>query len=171
MTVVAITGHRPEKIKNFAWVEETLAEVLVELKPQFIIQGMAAGVDLLAAEIAHANNIPYIAARPWATHTGREGSKYPWTLENAAAVVTVSPATTYAGPWVYQRRNEYMVDHATVVVAVWDGSASGTKNCVVYANRNGVPVIRINPVTKTVTYPEPEPELEKTEPDTQLFLF
>jgi uncharacterized phage-like protein YoqJ len=170
MTVVAITGHRPEKIKDFAWVEKTLAEVLLELEPQFIIQGMAAGVDLLAAEIAYANDIPYIAARPWATHTGREGSKYPWTLENAAAVVTVDPAVTYAGPWVYQKRNEYMVDHATVVVAVWDGSASGTKNCVTYANRNGVPVVRINPVKKTVEYPAPEPEATKTD-DTQLFLF
>lgn len=42
-----------------------------------------------------------------------------------------------------QKRNEYMVDLADIVIAVWDGSASGTGNCVRYAERCGKQIIQI----------------------------
>ena len=44
-----------------------------------------------------------------------------------------------------QKRNEYMVDLADIVIAVWDGSASGTGNCVRYTERCGKKIIRIMP--------------------------
>lgn len=155
MTIVAITGHRPEKILNQDWVHKTLAGVLQELEPEKLIQGMAAGVDLLSAVVAHECGIPFLSARPWAGHSPRvqDSNLYAWAIDNSAEVVNVDPAQHYAGPWVYQKRNEYMVDHATIVVAVWDGSSGGTKNCVMYAKRRKVPLVVINPETMTVTYP------------------
>lgn len=48
-------------------------------------------------------------------------------------------------PWLMQKRNEYMVDLADKVIAVWDGSKSGTANCVKYAEKTGKGIIRINP--------------------------
>lgn len=48
-------------------------------------------------------------------------------------------------PWLMQKRNEYMVDLADVVIAVWDGSNSGTGNCVKYAQKCGKEIIQIAP--------------------------
>ena len=49
-------------------------------------------------------------------------------------------------------RNEYMVDHADLVVAVWDGvkEKSGTWNCIRYAHRHSKEMIFINPSTMQV---------------------
>ena len=44
-----------------------------------------------------------------------------------------------------QKRNEYMVDLADVVIAVWDGSNSGTGNCIKYAQKCGKEIIQITP--------------------------
>lgn len=153
---VSITGHRPEKIADFGWVQEALSEVFVTVQPSQVIQGMAAGVDLLSAVVAESLKIPYVCARPWATHTPRNSDYqlYQQVINNAVEVVDVNPAVSYLGPWLYQRRNEWMVDHADIVVAVWDGTAGGTKNCVLYAQKQGKQIIRINPASKTVDYPE-----------------
>jgi len=40
-------------------------------------------------------------------------------------------------------RNKYMVDRADEIIAVWDGSNSGTSNCINYAKKQGKPVINI----------------------------
>lgn len=45
-----------------------------------------------------------------------------------------------------QIRNEYMVDHSDVVVAVHDGSSGGTGNCVRYAESQDKRIIRLNPM-------------------------
>lgn len=43
----------------------------------------------------------------------------------------------------YQRRNEFMVDHSNLVIAVWNGEKSGTKNTIDYAIKYGVKIINI----------------------------
>ena len=48
-------------------------------------------------------------------------------------------------PWLMQKRNEYMVDLADKVIAVWDSSKGGTANCVKYAEKVGKEIIRIEP--------------------------
>jgi uncharacterized phage-like protein YoqJ len=45
-----------------------------------------------------------------------------------------------------QKRNEWMVDHADAVIAVWDGSPSGTANCIGYARKKRRPILVIDPV-------------------------
>jgi len=44
-----------------------------------------------------------------------------------------------------QKRNEYMVDNADIVIAVWDGTKGGTCNCVRYAKKLGKDIVIINP--------------------------
>ena len=45
-----------------------------------------------------------------------------------------------------QLRNEYMVDNADIVIAVWNGDKKGgTYNCVKYAEKLGKRIIQINP--------------------------
>ena len=48
-------------------------------------------------------------------------------------------------PYLMQKRNEYMVDHADEVIAVWNGNSGGTKNCVEYAIKQQKLIHRINP--------------------------
>ena len=36
-----------------------------------------------------------------------------------------------------------MVDHSDLVLAYWDGSSGGTKNCIKYAIDSGVKVVNI----------------------------
>lgn len=44
-----------------------------------------------------------------------------------------------------QLRNQYMVDKSKYLVAYWDGTNGGTKNCVKYAKKHDKNVINIQP--------------------------
>jgi uncharacterized phage-like protein YoqJ len=50
-------------------------------------------------------------------------------------------------PLKMQKRNEYMCNNADYLIAIWDGSSGGTKNCVDYyrQNKNLKNLILINP--------------------------
>ena len=48
-------------------------------------------------------------------------------------------------PYLMQTRNMHMVDNSEDIIAVWDGTAGGTGNCVKYAEKVGRNIIRIEP--------------------------
>lgn len=136
--IVAGTGHRVDKIEHR--INEVMAAipiVLDELKPTRIISGMALGFDQLLAGWARALRIPWTAAIPfpgqhlrWPAH---HQDAYHKLLEDASDIVVVSPS--YEGPWVMQKRNEWMVDNCNILLACWDGSDGGTANCLKYAKK------------------------------------
>jgi uncharacterized phage-like protein YoqJ len=160
MTVVAITGHRPKKIQNWQYVETQLKHAFHDLSATLVIQGMAAGVDLVAAKVAYQNHVPFWCAKPWKTHKGTMGGSqgyvpsweiyYEQALKHAERVIDVTDYESYPGSWVYQNRNEWMVDHGDKVVAVWDGTPGGTANCVTYAQEQGRDIWLIDPKRMTV---------------------
>ena len=43
-----------------------------------------------------------------------------------------------------QRRNRYMVDHASRLIAVFDGQEGGTRRTVEYALRSGLEVVYVD---------------------------
>ena len=45
--------------------------------------------------------------------------------------------------FAYQRRNEWMVDHSSRVIAVHNGEPGGTRNTINYAKKVDVPVVLI----------------------------
>jgi uncharacterized phage-like protein YoqJ len=155
--IAAVSGHRPEKITNWQFVEHQLYLAYEDLGVTTVIQGCAAGVDLTAAKIAYRNNIPFWCARPWAGHKPRvaDQTNYEKALRFAEKVVDVDPSENYPGAWVYQKRNEWMVDHAELLIAVWDGTSGGTANCVKYARKDGVEIWRINPATHEMGWYDP----------------
>ena len=61
-----------------------------------------------------------------------------------AKAVTVVCEGSYA-PSKMQERNEWMVDRCDKLIAVWDGSAGGTGNCVKYAESVGKDIFYISP--------------------------
>lgn len=149
---IAITGHRPEQLDE-EWTKNAIKEALFALKPEVIYVGMAAGVDLWAAVIAYHLEIPWICAKPWKTHSPRSGDEYmyEWVLRHAQEVVNVAENESYPGPWVYHKRNEYMVNNSDEVLAIWNGSSKGgTAACVRYANRVNKIIHRVDPKDETV---------------------
>jgi uncharacterized phage-like protein YoqJ len=109
---------------------------------------MAAGFDLWAAdEIERELGIPLIAAVPWKGHTARKEDEelYADILTRAQEIVYVNDSEQYPGPWVYQDRNEYMVDRADLVMAYLNPhkNKGGTYNCVTYAKKVGKPVANV----------------------------
>lgn len=81
-------------------------------------------------------------------------SRYNEQLKQADRVIYVDTLDEYKrsntpeGKYNAQKlqiRNAYMVDNCDILIAVWDGSNSGTGNCVYYAKHKGVKIIQINP--------------------------
>lgn len=153
--IVAVTGHRPQKLGN-EWdgigpvsdrIRAWLRSQLIELKPTHAISGMALGVDQIFAELAIELKIPLIAAVPCANQDApwRATSQKRYAALLAKAMQIVHVSEEYDGPKCMQRRNEWMVDHCAVLLAVWDGSKGGTANCVAYAERVQRQMIRFDP--------------------------
>lgn len=147
------TGHRPEKLNT------SEKEVKAALRKQIdqavhdgftvFITGMARGVDLWAAEIVldlrkRNKEIRLICAIP---HDGFEARWSPSWQELYRYVLAEADLTRVISKGyhtgVYQLRNEWMVNHSTRVIAVFNGQPSGTKNTIDYAYRQGVPVVLI----------------------------
>lgn len=160
MLSVAFTGHRPNKLNgynrsdNFKLIRVIRFEIerLYNLGYREFISGMALGVDQWAAEevIDFRDTHPdvrLVAAIPclgqesmWRPYSQRE---YRSILDRADEIVQVTNK-----PYEHkcmQVRNEYMVDRANVVLAVWDGTYGGTANCYNYAKKMMKEVIIINP--------------------------
>ena len=148
------TGHRPEKLslpesEVKAELEKEIRLAIADGINVFIV-GMAPGVDIWAAEVIlelrEKEELPLklIAASP---HPGFENR---WSLDwqkRYAVIMSkadfIKEVCAHYSRGCYQIRNEWMVDHSARVIAVWNGSPSGTKNTVMYAKRKGVPVINI----------------------------
>lgn len=151
MTVVAITGHRAEKLANMnqQYAKVQLAHAYNDLDATLVIQGMCDGVDLIAAKIAYDHHIPYYAVRPWDGHRAPAGWT-DWYLNArvyAERVITLDKSASYPGPWVYHNRNKWMVDNSDLLIAVWNGDkVGGTYQTVKYAQSKQKRIWRIDPL-------------------------
>ena len=155
--VIAITGHRPNKFGNdydltsplILNIRKELVNIWYDLKPEYMISGMALGIDTLWAQIAIEAGEPYklIAAVPFKGQEKmwpkKSQDEYFRLLNKAHEIVYVSEPG-YAA-WKMQKRNEWMVDNCDKLIAVWDESEGGTANCVKYAKKKEKEIIHINP--------------------------
>ncbi len=147
------TGHRPEKLKLS---EPELATRLEAEIGQAIdggyttfITGMAKGTDLVAAEIVlrlreRDGRLKLICALPhpgFGLHwSGGWTERFQQVLYQADLVRTICPSFSYSS---YQARNEWMVRHSALVIAVFNGEPGGTKNTLDYAKKSNVPCVII----------------------------
>lgn len=143
--IIAGTGHRPEKAEAEDIVRAKVRAALAPSGADAFICGMASGLDLWAGSEALLLGIEVWCAKPWRGHKPRRADRdlYAAVLEGASRVINVIEQDEYPGAWAYQKRNEWMVDNATHILAYWDGSAGGTGNCVKYAKKVGKPVRNI----------------------------
>ena len=110
------------------------------------ITGMATGVDIWAGEIVlelkrQHPELKLIAAVPF---EGFEKSwdsdwqkRYRSLLDQADLVQFI--CSHYAN-YAFQKRNEWMVNHSSREIAVFNGESGGTRNTIQYAMKKAVPV-------------------------------
>lgn len=167
MTTCMFTGHRPQNLP-FGYNEKderclNLKKYLKELILEKIkngttrfLTGMALGVDIYAAEIILSlrKDFPKItleAIIPCSNQSYKWSEKqienYNLILKQCNKVIVLQEAYT---PDCMFKRNRYMVDQSDCVIAVWDGSSSGTSQTVKYALEKNIPISILHPSTLTV---------------------
>jgi len=152
--IIACTGHRPPKLGGYELpnaiyneICQKTEKILLELKPDKCISGMALGYDSYFANICIKLNIPLVAAIPF------EGQEKMWPekskkiyqslLQKASEKIIVCEGGYSA--YKMQIRNEYLVNNSDILLACFNGSSGGTKNCVEYARKMKKEIIIIDP--------------------------
>lgn len=154
---IAGTGHRPEKLGGYSGATlKQLTQFAVDwlrvLAPRGVVSGMALGWDQALAHAAVELNLPFCACLPFVGQERRWPEKsqkiYRELLERAAKVIVCSPGGYSAQ--AMQVRNERMVDivmkqtsASGLLLALWNYSPGGTKNCVDYARARKCPAINL----------------------------
>lgn len=143
------TGHRPHKLNapEHIVIQQLRQSILHAISEGYVtfISGMAWGVDIWAAEIVLELKkqfpIHLIAAVPY---DGFEKSwdndwkvRYQQVLSQADLIKYISP---HYHKGCFQQRNEWMVNHSSLLIAAYTGEPGGTRNTVEYAKRNGVKI-------------------------------
>lgn len=150
--IVAATGHRPNKLGGYSPEAGNKLRIiayqwLMENKPSKVITGMALGWDQAITLACFQAGIPYIAAVPF------KGQHLMWPQNSQNLYISLllqSDHIEYVcnegyAAWKMQKRNEWMVDRADLILAMWDGSSGGTGNCIKYAQSKNKQIINLYP--------------------------
>lgn len=142
------TGHRPEKLQQTEpevkrLLEDSIRQAIADGYVTFI-SGMARGVDIWAAQIvlqerAQNQNIHLITAVPYKGFESRWDERwqqeYRFILQASDLVRFICPAFSMES---FHKRNEWMVDHCSRVIAVYNGKPGGTRNTIEYSKKKKV---------------------------------
>lgn len=169
MKTCAFTGHRPN---SFPWKYDETARDCVLLKKVLAgqidalvgegvtewLSGMALGTDLWGAEIVLSlkKKNPALRLHCILPCEGQEvkwpkaeQERYRSILRQADEVVYVSRA--YHSDCMLER-NRYMVDRASILLAVYNGTyRSGTAMTVRYAKEQGTKIMIIDPISRVIS--------------------
>ena len=155
------TGHRLEKLP---WRERENTPLCIELKTKIsealreahregikhFMCGMATGCDMYFCEAAidlrsEHEEITIEAAIPW---NGQAGA---WTedlrrrhsrlVEDCDFITVVQSEFS---PDCLMKRNRYMVDNSSMIIAAYNGKPGGTMSTMLYAMRQGVKLVEID---------------------------
>lgn len=161
-TTACFTGHRPSKTGGYnpnnplmqRIVEATTWKIWDAYRAGYrtFISGFAQGFDQEAAKLIIRLRSKYPEVRLIAA-VPHEDQARPWPhaaelrwrnlLEQADEVHIVCEGGTFYN-WMLQKRNEWMVDRSSLVIAAWDGSEGGTRNCLRYAYAKNVGVWKLD---------------------------
>jgi len=155
------TGHRPVKLpwgmreddpRCLALKEELAArlEGIYQAGYRHFICGMAIGCDMFFAEAVLAlrdvhGDVTLEAAIPCGSQPDRwnraQRERYNRLLDRCNNVKLMQIGYT---PDCMQRRNQYMVDRSSLLLACFDGRPGGTMNTILYAQRQGLNTMLID---------------------------
>ena len=160
-TSCCFTGHRPAKLpwglnENDERCTALKNEISARLEGIYIagyrhfICGMALGCDTYFAEAViklreRYGDVTLEAAIPCGTQpdrwTAEQRKKYNSLIDSCDEITVVQIEYT---PDCMQRRNEYMVDNSSLLLACYDGKPGGTMKTLLYAMRSDVKTIVID---------------------------
>ena len=168
-TACAFTGHRP---KSFPWdydesapscilLKEVLATQISALAEQGVtdfLSGMAQGTDLWCAQIVLdlRKTDPALKLHCVLPCKGQESKWTASAQERYRSILAQANEVVYVGQ-EYNRdcmlkRNRYLVDHSSILLAVYNGTwRSGTGATVRYAQKLNREIIIIDPVARTLS--------------------
>ena len=156
------TGHRPNKLpwgsneedprckalKGRLW---DVMETAYEEGYRHFICGMAQGCDLYFCELAlqlreKYGDVSVEAAIPCPSQADgwSRAERLRWQQLVDRCDVETLVQDHYSTDCML-RRNRYMVDHASLLIAVYDGQSGGTRRTIEYAMRRGVEIVDIAP--------------------------
>lgn len=150
---VAFTGHRSiygsKRQELRMSVENTIID-LYESGYRNFINGMAMGFDLLAASAVIAlrrrfSDIKLIAVVPYRNQSEKfseyDQKRYQYVLQNADEVIVLREK--YCNGCML-RRNDYMLAHASGLIAYYDGKPKGgTFYTILKASESSMPIINL----------------------------
>ena len=157
------TGHRPAKLPwryneadpRCVALKRRMAdavELAYEHGYRHFICGMAQGCDFYFCELAlqlrqKYGDVSVEAAIPCATQSASWSAvdQQRWRQLVDACDYETLVQEKYT-PDCMLRRNRYMVDHASLLIAVHDGQSGGTRRTIEYAMRRGLDVVDMPPV-------------------------
>lgn len=145
------TGHRQEKLSSSPeevkqWLSDQIMNAIDDGYVTFIT-GMAMGVDIWAGEIVTRlresdPRLHLIAAVPWPGFSARWNAewknRYESLLKKADLVKYISKKYD---PSIFTKRNLWMVDHCSRVIAYYNGEDGGTKDMILYAQEKGIETV------------------------------
>lgn len=164
------TGHRPHKLGGYDPNSPLNQQVIGQLR-QIIwtliqhgydrfVTGGALGVDQWAAAqvLQHKEQYPGIKLVIAIPFVGFSSQWPPQSQQHLAELWEMADETHIVCPSGYaavkmQLRNQFLVTSSELVVAVWDGTAGGTGNCVQYAQSLGRAIVHYTPNTGRTTWP------------------
>ena len=145
---VAVTGHRniKKKVDREELKEKFL--YLIEKNYRVFLIGMAIGFDTLCfqilEEIRREKDIEIYACIPCVSQPDRfreeQKKEYFRMLDEADKKIYISKEYT---PSCMQKRNMFMVNHASVLVAYYWQKTGGTANTVKYAMEQNVSILYV----------------------------
>lgn len=167
---IALTGHRPKKLGGYNIYTPSYQQLQRDLEQYIHFQlrthetivghsGLALGADtiwskaILAVRDQCPDRVQFHAEVPFKTQYGRWFKKddidfWHQQMRSADDYTLYSDADELTGREVANAlddRNNGMIDHADVLLALWDGSNSGTGNAVAYAKSIGRPIQMVDP--------------------------
>lgn len=170
---ICFTGHR--NIYGYNYKDRRYARLINKLDGYLLkegfykdgnkfISGGALGFDALAfhmiSKASKTYDIENILAIPFENQSKKWSDRDKQVYEDmkliADKVIYVDTLDDYKiktvpegmyHPAKMQKRNAFMVDNSDLVISCWNGTKSGTYNCIKYAKKKGKKVINIDPVS------------------------
>ncbi len=159
------SGHRPEKLavpeeEVRQWLAEQI-DLAIAAGYTTFITGCGMGVDIWAGQIVLRKKtenpaLRLIAATPWPGFPAKWNTQWQtWYRELLKEADLVVPISRQYRAGIFRERNEWMVNHSSRLIALYNGAPGGTRDTIDYALSRGIEVITNNP-----TY-EPEKKRER----------
>lgn len=162
-TICCFTGHRPKSlpwgysntgIRYFLFKRKLKKSIIKAIEDGYtlFISGMALGYDMLAAELVLElkkiyPNIKLECAIPCINQCSKWSKESIMQYQNICnkADFVTNVSDTYYFNGCMAKRNKYMVDKSSRIIACYNGSAGGTQQTIRMAEDAGLNVVIVKP--------------------------